>query len=351
MILTASIDCRVTPPLARLADRKAGAADTRGKFVGRLKRIPAPGDAGIAQRLPDFPAIGHADCSVPNPLTLFPSANGYRRRLYEGRAVSVYYDHHPRNEWGEHCREHEQVSAFLDEAVALLRWKLTSGEWRELRIQGPTAWVIPAGTPHALTCPEQVAMVTLFMGREYTAEINGGALSEVTVSPLPLLVGRDALIGQVAKKFRRMCRDEASANAYYVESIGTMLGTHLLQALAHRAGRSERDGGLADEALLRVTRYIEQHLGESLSLAALGGVAGFSSSHFGRLFKASTGMAPHEYVMRRRVARAEEMLHDSDRKEVEIASLCGFSDETLMARWFRRILECRPSEIRAQRPR
>lgn len=336
---------------ARLAGRIAGAADTRGKFVGRLKRIPAPGDAGIAQRLPDFPAIGHADCSVPNPLTLFPSANGYRRRLYEGRAVSVYYDHHPRNEWGEHCREHEQVSAFLDEAVALLRWKLTSGEWRELRIQGPTAWVIPAGTPHALTCPEQVAMVTLFMGREYTAEINGGALSEVTVSPLPLLVGRDALIGQVAKKFRRMCRDEASANAYYVESIGTMLGTHLLQALAHRAGRSERDGGLADEALLRVTRYIEEHLGESLSLAALGGVAGFSSSHFGRLFKASTGMAPHEYVMRRRVARAEEMLHDTDRKEVEIASLCGFSDETLMARWFRRILECRPSEVRAQRPR
>jgi len=301
--------------------------------------------------LPDIPAVGDADYSVPNPLTLFPSANGYRRRLYEGRAVSVYYDHHPSNEWGEHSREHEQVSAFLDEAAALLRWKQTSGEWREFQIQGPTAWAIPAGTPHALTCPEQVAMVTLFMGREYTAEINGGALSEVTVSPLPLLVGRDALIGQVAKKFRRMCRDEASANAYYVESIGTMLGTHLLQALAHRAGRSERDGGLADEALLRVTRYIEEHLGESLSLAALGGAAGFSSSHFGRLFKASTGMAPHEYVMRRRVAKAEEMLHDSDRKEVEIASLCGFSDETLMARWFRRILECRPSEIRAQRPR
>lgn len=288
---------------------------------------------------------------MPNPLTLFPSANGYRRSLYEGRAVSVYYDHHPRNEWGEHSREHEQVSAFLDEAAALLRWKLTNGEWREWKIQGPTAWAIPAGTPHALTCPEQVAMVTMFMGREYTAEINGGVLSEVTVRPLAHLIGRDALIGQVAKKFRRMCREEASANAYYVESIGTMLGTHLLQALVQRADQFERDGRLADEALLRVTHHIEEHLGERLSLAALGGVAGFSSSHFGRLFKASMGMAPHEYVMRRRVAKAEEMLHDTDCKEVEIASLCGFSDETLMARWFRRILECRPSEIRLQRPR
>jgi AraC family transcriptional regulator len=194
-------------------------------------------------------------------------------------------------------------------------------------------------------------MVTMFMGREYTAEINGGVLSEVTVRPLAHLIGRDALIGQVAKKFRRMCREEASANAYYVESIGTMLGTHLLQALVQRADQFERDGRLADEALLRVTHHIEEHLGERLSLATLGGVAGFSSSHFGRLFKASMGMAPHEYVMRRRVAKAEVMLHDTDRKEVEIASLCGFSDETLMARWFRRILECRPSEIRAQRPR
>ncbi len=301
--------------------------------------------------LPDIPAFGHADYSVPHPLTLFPAANGYRRRLYEGRAVSVYYDCHPRNEWGEHTREQEQVSAFLDEAVGLLRWKLTRGEWRELRIQGPTAWVIPAGTPHALICPEQVAMVTLFMGREYTAEINGEAVSEVTVRPLAHLVGRDALIGQVAKKFLRMCRDDAPASAYYVESIGTVFGTHLLQALVHEVGRPRRDGKLSAEALLRVTRYIDERIGDSLSLAALGGAAGFSSSHFGRLFKASVGMAPHEYVMRRRVAKAEGLLHDTDRKEVEIASLCGFSDETLMARWFRRILECLPSEIRAQRLR
>ena len=87
---------------------------------------------------------------MPNPLTLFPSANGYRRRLYEGRAVSVYYDRHPRNEWGEHTCDHEEVSAILDEAVGLLRWKLPNGEWRELRIQGPSAWVIPAGTPETV---------------------------------------------------------------------------------------------------------------------------------------------------------------------------------------------------------
>ena len=300
--------------------------------------------------MPDIPAFGNADYSVPNPLTLFPSANGYGRRFYEGQAVSVYYGDHPCNESGEHTREQDQVSAFLDEAAGLLKWKLPNGEWRELKIQGPTAWVIPAGTPHVLICPEQVAMVTVSMAREYTAEINVAAVAEVTVSSLAHLVGRDALIGQVAKKFLRMCRDEAPVSAYYVESIGTMFGTHLLQALVQEAGRPRREGTLSAEALLRVTRFIDERIGDSLSLAALGGAAGFSSSHFGRLFKAREGKTPHEYVMRRRVAKAEGLLHDTDWKVVEIASLCGFSDETQMARWFRRILGCRPREIRAQRP-
>jgi len=267
---------------------------------------------------------------VPNPLTLFPATNGYRRRLYDGRAVSVYYDCHPRNEWGEHTREQQQVSAFLGEAVGLLKWKPPDGEWRELTIKGPTAWLIPAGMPHALSCSEE---------------------SEMTVEALAHLIGRDALIGQLAKTFRRLCHGPGTANALYVESIGTVFGSHLLRALLGGDLQPDRRCGLPDDALQRVTRYIDEHAGDCLDLAALARAAGFSSSHFGRLFKTSFNMTPHEYVMRRRVAMAEELLQDTDKKEVEIASLCGFSDDTLMARWFRRVLGCCPSEIRAQRPR
>lgn len=286
---------------------------------------------------------------MPNPLTLFPATNGYRRRLYDGRAVSVYYDHHPRNEWGEHTREQEQVSAFLNNATGLLKWKLPGGEWRELKLQGPTAWLIPANTPHALVCPDEAEMVTLFIEREFAAEIMTGEPTEVTIEALAHLIGRDALIGQLAKAFRRLCRGQGTANALYVESIGTVFGTHLLRGLLGGDVMPDRRGGLPDKALQRVTRYIDEHAGDCLDLAALGRAAGLSSSHFGRLFKASMDMTPHEYVMRRRVTKAEELLQQTDKKEVEIAFLCGFSDDTLMARWFRRVMGCRPSEIRAQR--
>ena len=288
---------------------------------------------------------------MPNPLTLFPATNGYRRRLFEGRAVSVYFDHHPRNEWAEHSREEEQISAVLDGAVGFLKWKPPGGDWRELKIQGPTAWLIPAGTPHALMCPDQVEMVTLFIEPSFASEITAREKPEVTVETLAYLVGRDSLIGQLSTTFRRLCRGDSDPNALYVESIGTVFGTHLLRGLTDGGASSGQLIGLPTESLQRVTGFIEAHIGAHLDLALLGRVAGFSPSHFGRLFKTSVGLTPHDYVMRRRVANAEELLRQSGKKEVEIAFLCGFSDDTLMARWFRRVLNCRPSEIRTQRLR
>ena len=300
--------------------------------------------------MPDIPAFGRADSTVSNPLVLFPAANGYRRRLYEGRAFSVHYDHHASNEWDEHTREQEQLSAVLNEATVTLRWKPADGDWRDMEIQGPSVWLIPSGTPHALVCPGKVKMVTLFLKREFTAGFTVCAASAVTVIALAQLIVRDAFIGHLAGRFRQMCCEQIVHDAAYVESIGRMLGTHLLRAMWRGDVRPDQAVGLTDEVLQRVVGHIEDHIGDSLRLAALGRVAGISSSHFGRLFKVSTGLTPHTYVQQRRVAKAQQLLLETGKKEVEIASLCGFSDETLMARWFRRELQCRPSEIRAQRP-
>lgn len=125
-----------------------------------------------AQRAPDTPTFGRADSTVSNPLVLFPAANGYRRRLYEGEAISVYYDHHASNEWSEHTREQEQLSAILNDATVRLKWKPADGDWRDVKIQGPSVWLIPSGTPHALVCPGEVKMVTMFLEREFKADLS-----------------------------------------------------------------------------------------------------------------------------------------------------------------------------------
>jgi hypothetical protein len=63
-------------------------------------------------------------------------------------------------------------------------------------------------------------------------------------------------------------------------------------------------GGLSPGAMRRVREYVEVHLGESIDLSMLAGVAGLSVHHFARQFRQSSGVTPHVYLTQKRVERA-----------------------------------------------
>jgi AraC-like DNA-binding protein len=66
-------------------------------------------------------------------------------------------------------------------------------------------------------------------------------------------------------------------------------------------------GGLSPGAMRRVREYVEMHLGETIDLLMLAGVARLSVHHFARQFKQSAGVTPHAYLTQKRVNRAQEM--------------------------------------------
>jgi AraC-like DNA-binding protein len=284
---------------------------------------------------------------APNPSLLPPAKNGYRRSLYPGRGVSVYCDRHPPNEWDEHWHAQDQIAGLLDDVECIIKVKSSEGEWSIFHVQGPAVWVIPAGISHTLVNPSEADMVTLYGERTFVRETLKRHTTEFVIMPLSQLTSRDEVIGQLSKAFRRLCRGEEQANPLYVEAIGTVLGTHILQAMFAPAVREDLIGGLPEGALRRVCSHINEHLSEALSLGTLANAAGYqSTSYFGKLFKKSFGLTPHDYLIRRRVARAQELLETTNLKAVEIAHECGFSDDTMMARWFRRVSDRLPSDIR-----
>jgi len=105
-------------------------------------------------------------------------------------------------------------------------------------------------------------------------------------------------------------------------------------------------GGLPPSVLRRVREYIEAHLENNVSLEVLAGIAGLSLSYFSRAFKQSEGVAPHDYLMRRRVHRALELLAGTDLPLSAIACASGFSDQSHLARWFRQHFGITPSRYR-----
>lgn len=132
----------------------------------------------------------------------------------------------------------------------------------------------------------------------------------------------------------------------YVESMGTTLAAHILQALFEAEIKPHQRVGLSEDKITSLTNFIDEHLADELNLVTLARVCNVSPSHFSRLFKQAFSDSPHHYVVLRRVERAEQLLRMTDMKEIEIALHCGFSDDTLMARWFRRVIGCLPREIR-----
>ena len=105
-------------------------------------------------------------------------------------------------------------------------------------------------------------------------------------------------------------------------------------------------GGLPPVLTRRVCDYIEEHLDEKIRLVGLAALTGLSTDHFARAFHQSVGVPPHTYVLRRRLECVEHMLRKTQAPLSEIALATGFSDQSHLARHFRRWAGMSPRQVR-----
>lgn len=170
---------------------------------------------------------------------------------------------------------------------------------------------------------------------------------------VPLLGERDPRIEQIGLLLKEEIEAEGLLGGrLYAESLATALAISLIRdhsSLGRKAARKaarERGGGLPRRALKEVIDYIGDNLQKDLTLAEMAGVAHMSPYHFSRLFKESTGLTPHRYVIERRVQRAEVLLGSSALPIAEIALLCGFANQSHLNRHFKRLLGVSPKALR-----
>lgn len=97
--------------------------------------------------------------------------------------------------------------------------------------------------------------------------------------------------------------------------------TGMRRTAARRAVR----GGLSAAARRRVIDRVEASPASPPSLAELAATACLSEFHFARMFKESFGMAPHAWVMQRRLAQARLMLAQDRLKLSEVARQAGYA--------------------------
>jgi len=106
-------------------------------------------------------------------------------------------------------------------------------------------------------------------------------------------------------------------------------------------------GTLPRSRLRRVVNYIYDHLDQDLTLAQLGAVVYMSPFHFARLFHRSTGMPPHQFVVRARIDRAIGLLAARESSIGGIARTVGFRTPSHFSTVFRRVTGTTPRAYRA----
>lgn len=69
-------------------------------------------------------------------------------------------------------------------------------------------------------------------------------------------------------------------------------------------------------------------------------------SHFARSFKATFGMAPHKWLIGRRIELGKELLRQTAKPIADIAIQAGFRDQTAFTRTFRQVTGISPGQWR-----
>ncbi len=210
--------------------------------------------------------------------------------------------------------------------------------------------ILPAGAPTTwhLEREGEVRHLHLYLSPTLIQEIATSAdVYPDTIEFVETLGIFDPQIETIALSLLSELRSEGLGGRLYVESLANILGIHLLrQHSSVKQPSLPRSVGLDRATLRRVSTYIEEHLAEDLSLSELAAVAYLSPYHFARLFKASTGFAPHQYVIGRRIERAKLLLSTTNWSLAAIAHAVGFAHESHLALHFKRLTGLLPSSYR-----
>ncbi|MCF5545316.1 helix-turn-helix domain-containing protein [Pseudomonas salomonii] len=124
-----------------------------------------------------------------------------------------------------------------------------------------------------------------------------------------------------------------------------MLSHTLLSQVGARDGLRLK-GGLAAHQRRLLVEFIDHHLEYPISLGQLASMCALSEYHFARMFRQSFGLPPHQYLLARRLARAQALLRGGALPLGEIAWRCGFSSASHFTHRFRQAMGATPGEYR-----
>jgi AraC family transcriptional regulator len=197
-------------------------------------------------------------------------------------------------------------------------------------------WIMPAGTEGLCQydAPHEFLMVEI--PDRLMAEMGGGAAAF-----RPVVGALDPVLVELALAAPLL----AGQGTLYRETMERALAA---QVAAQVAPVVPSVAALDDQRLRRAVAYVQDHLGDDISLDALAQEAAMSAFHFARAFRAALGTSPLQYVIRCRIETAQALLKTTSLAVAEVAHRVGYEDLSRFGQHFKRQVGTTPGAYRAR---
>jgi AraC family transcriptional regulator len=208
--------------------------------------------------------------------------------------------------------------------------------------------VIPAGTPSTW----EVRGKDIFLTLSVSPALLNRAAEELDLDPGKIELRdrfqvRDTQLEYIGWALKEEMECGCPCGPVYLDSLAMAVATRLICCHSSRPVEMRRPNKrLSDRRLRKVFDYIEANLAGNISLDDLAAVVGLSVSHFKVLFREAVGLSAYQYLIRRRVERAKNLLGEDKLSISQIAIKTGFAHQGHLARHMHRLLGVSPRVLR-----
>lgn len=243
----------------------------------------------------------------------------------------------------EHCLTLHVANSDLAEL------SLNNGKRRSSESYPGVFTFIPAQCSSEWLWEESVELLEIYLPPsllEQTAIASGDKVPQ-QIELIDRFAIRDPFLEQLAFVLGTELESNAANNRLYLESLQTVLVTHLLRNhCSVSITTPSLSGKLSKGKLKLVIDYIQDHLNLNISLIELSELVQLSPHHFRKLFQQSMGISPHKYLLQCRIEKAKQLLADEQLTIAEVGQIVGFFDQSHFTNTFRRYTNYTPRQYR-----
>lgn len=154
----------------------------------------------------------------------------------------------------------------------------------------------------------------------------------------PKLV-RDPALERLGQALAVSQSDDAALGKVFTDSVSLAIVSRVIARHFTVSERQTREASaLPSWRLSRAIEFVEAHLAEPIGLADIASSTGLTRMHFASQFRRATGMRPHEYLLRRRIEHAQQLLRETKYNVLDVALSCGFRSQAHFTTVFKRIV-------------